>query len=326
MRISHSGAAATAFARDGRARGQRGGAPRRCMDVALVLSGLCVAPLQGCKVNEAAAGASQSPIEALVDRVTSQPREADSETQILSCPANMAVVEGFCIDAHEAFLVERRPDGTVVTHPPHERPRAGLTYEARSAAGALPQAYISRPEAAMACQNAGKRLCSLSEWYAACRGSAQTTYPYGSDFAKGKCNTGKAHLLSRFFGRDPNAWSYAHHFNSPILNQQPGFLAKSGEYADCTNDFGVFDMVGNLHEWVSDSVDPSLERKLPLLPGIRRSLQRTRGHGIFMGGFYSTHQEHGRGCGFITIGHEPKYHDYSTGFRCCAELGAEAGR
>jgi len=44
------------------------------------------------------------------------------------------------------------------------------------------------------------------------------------------------------------------------------------------------------------------------------------GHGIFMGGFFSTKSQHGAGCRFITIGHDPTYHDYSTGFRCC--LGA----
>jgi formylglycine-generating enzyme len=38
-----------------------------------------------------------------------------------------------------------------------------------------------------------------------------------------------------------------------------------------------------------------------------------------MGGFYSTHGELGPGCTFTTIAHEPRYHDYSTGFRCCAD-------
>jgi len=42
------------------------------------------------------------------------------------------------------------------------------------------------------------------------------------------------------------------------------------------------------------------------------------GNGVFMGGFFSTNGELGPGCKYTTIAHEPAYHDYSTGFRCCA--------
>ena len=38
-----------------------------------------------------------------------------------------------------------------------------------------------------------------------------------------------------------------------------------------------------------------------------------------MGGFYSTANQHGAGCYYTTIAHEPSYHDYSTGFRCCMD-------
>jgi formylglycine-generating enzyme required for sulfatase activity len=78
-------------------------------------------------------------------------------------------------------------------------------------------------------------------------------------------------------------------------------------------------MVGNLHEWVSDRVDPSLSRKVQLLPGVRGAIPRNKGHGVFMGGFFSTTAQQGFGCNFTTIGHEPRYHDYSTGFRCCKD-------
>ena len=82
---------------------------------------------------------------------------------------------------------------------------------------------------------------------------------------------------------------------------------------------GVFDLVGNLHEWVADRVDASIAQKLPLKTGIRARLGRNSGKGIFMGGFFSTSNEHGDGCEFVTMAHEPRYHDYSTGFRCCKD-------
>ena len=241
------------------------------------------------------------------------------------CPPDMADAGGVCVDRYEAHLVVAVSSSEFRPHPHYERPPGVGRYEARSERGAMPQAYISRIEAALACENAGKRLCSVREWYRACRGRSDTTYPYGPRFEKGRCNVGRPHLLTKYFGANPMSWSYEHHFNSPKLNQEPGFLLPAGERAGCKSDFGVHDMVGNLHEWVADKVDASLAEKLPLNPGIRRALPRSAGHGVFMGGFFSTTDEHGSGCNFVTAAHEPAYHDYSTGFRCCRDRISSSG-
>jgi hypothetical protein len=82
--------------------------------------------------------------------------------------------------------------------------------------------------------------------------------------------------------------------NDSRINQEPGTLALTGSFANCQNDAGLFDMVGNLHEWTSDP------------------------NGTFEGGFYLDTHEHGDGCAYRTIAHGADYHDYSTGFRCCA--------
>jgi formylglycine-generating enzyme len=235
------------------------------------------------------------------------------------CPPEMSRVGPACVDRWEAHLVEIGPDGKEIAHPHYDRPKQGARYAARSASGVLPQGYVNRHEAKAACEAAGKRLCRLTEWYRACIGSKRAIYGYGTTYQKGVCNAGKPHLLGRLFGNNPGNWRYDDHFNSPKLNQEPGFLARTGEHAGCTNDNGVFDMIGNLHEWVRDPVDRSLEHKLPLRDDIRRKIGVNLGKGIFMGGFYSTISEHGRGCAFVTPGHEPRYHDYSTGFRCCAD-------
>jgi len=230
----------------------------------------------------------------------------------------MAFTAGVCMDRYEAHLLERGEDGTLKPFPPFTRPKQG-TFVAESGAGVRPQAYISQLEAASACQNAGKRLCSLSEWYRACRGEHDTLYPYGATYVRGRCNVGKPHLLSILHGSDPNAWSYEGAFNDPALDQRPGFLAESGEYSGCVTSAGVFDLVGNLHEWVADRVDSSIAEKMPLESGIKARIGRNTGKGVFMGGFFSTMNEHGRGCEFVTMAHERRYHDYSTGFRCCKD-------
>ncbi|HEU4405201.1 MAG TPA: SUMF1/EgtB/PvdO family nonheme iron enzyme [Polyangiaceae bacterium] len=238
------------------------------------------------------------------------------------CPDDMVLSGSACVDRYEAFLVQVGEAGADLTWPHYQRPRAGVAYAARNAAGASPQAYISRHEAEAACKLAGKRLCTLHEWQRACQGKRQMLFPYGRSYQKGACNSGKPHLLSMFFGRDGYAWKYEEHFNSPLLDQQPGYLAKAGEYAACASDEGTHDMVGNLHEWVADPVD-----RLPFDPGPSGAPARRRpmtrvGNGIFMGGFFSTTDQHGAGCTFITTAHEPAYHDYSVGFRCCRDPGA----
>jgi formylglycine-generating enzyme required for sulfatase activity len=231
----------------------------------------------------------------------------------------MARVGNACIDRWEAHLGKRNAEGALVPFPAWERP-TGAELVAISAPSVKPQAFISRVEAARACENAGKRLCSVNEWYQACRGPEKTTYPYGARFLKGRCNVGKPHLLSLLFGKDPKGWRYDEHFNNPDLARRPGFLADTGEYAGCVSGYDTHDLVGNLHEWVADRVDPTLPSKLPLTDGIRGRLRANHGKGIFMGGFFSTTNQHGEGCNFVTIAHEPSYHDYSTGFRCCKDL------
>lgn len=97
-------------------------------------------------------------------------------------------------------------------------------------------------------------------------------------------------------GVDFNVWTQ---LNDPRLGQVEGSLAKTGEHPDCANGFGVVDMVGNLHEWVA--TDPSTK------------------NGTFAGGYYLDTSLNGDGCGYKTQAHAHDYHDYSTGFRCCAD-------
>ena len=92
----------------------------------------------------------------------------------------VAEIKGFCIDRYEAHLVRRGPAGEITPYPHFQRPEEGVTYEARSEAGAFPQAYISRVESEAACTNAEKRLCTRKEWQRACMGESHTPYPYGA--------------------------------------------------------------------------------------------------------------------------------------------------
>lgn len=197
------------------------------------------------------------------------------------CPPGMAAVDRFCIDRWEAHLEGWSP---------YEVPTAGV---AATAAGVVPQGYTSGEVAAAACEAAGKRLCTLTEWLRTCQGPAGTTWPYGDVYVAGACNEGREeHPVLEVFG-DAADWSTSQ-MNDPRLNQLPDSLAPTGAFEACASAEGVFDLHGNLHEWIDDPA------------------------GTFKGGFYVDASLNGPGCTYTTSAHSVDYHDYSTGFRCCS--------
>jgi len=228
------------------------------------------------------------------------------------CSAEMVEVNAartaFCIDRYEASLVQRAARGALSPWPgnrPVEGSEASIV--AVSQRGVKPQAYISGAQAALACEHAGKRLCTAEEWVTACRGPNNTRYPYGNTRQAGVCNdrfdrpTG--HPVQRLFRetRAPGTsaakmWTPAF-MNDPRLLELPDTVAASGAFPRCTNAYGVVDMVGNLHEWVADP------------------------EGTFLGGYFMDTRQNGEGCAYRTRAHAFTYHDYSTGFRCCSDRG-----
>jgi len=96
-------------------------------------------------------------------------------------------------------------------------------YEYPNRAGGTPKMGVSYAEAARLCERAGKRLCTGEEWVAACSGVKKTPYPYGAVYIDGKCNSGSN-----------------------------GLGSASGRYRGCVSDYHVYDMVGNVWEWVEE--------------------------------------------------------------------------
>ncbi len=214
------------------------------------------------------------------------------------CPPDMASIDGrFCVDRYEASLVEVLPDGREQRFSPFESVE-GHFVRAVSERGVYPQGYISEVQASQACRGSGKRLCKAKEWRQACMGPEHRTYGYADRSEPGRCNDhGRSPMAALFPGEDLSnheAWNWER-MNRPELNQFDGTLAQTGDHDECTNGYGVYDMVGNLHEWVDDP------------------------KGAFQGGYYQDTKLNGEGCHYVTLAHEARYHDYSTGFRCCAD-------
>lgn len=246
--------------------------------------------------------------EAKAEPVEPEPQSSSPEPPEGPCPPEMAFIDrgntAYCIDRWEAHTVTLASDGQTTPWPPnHTVGDVQDQLMAASDPGRTPQGYISGQQASLACERAGKRLCEIDEWIVACRGPKDTRYPYGDQRQPNLCNDrfrrlGR-HPVVRLFeahaqpGTDSRQMWHPRWMNDPRLFDLDHTVAPTGSHERCTNDYGVFDMVGNLHEWVADP------------------------EGTFLGGFFMDTFQNGEGCEYRTRAHPFDYHDYSTGFRCC---------
>jgi len=243
----------------------------------------------------------------------------------------------YCIDRWEAMLVT--VDQTTRTETDYTGDGipvlpAGSVWKAVSKAGVYPQGYVDRNVANQACANAGKRLCDGDEWLGACTGAPPTgtsqggwtdkpgtflgsgeakpplkTYPYSPGFTvvKDVCNdmfkSKVVYPPAVLYPKNPYA-----SIQKPGLNRVAGGLAKTGEYAGCKTDTGVWDLFGNLEEWTSQRLRDAKSNNFCV--GEER--------GVFRGGFYAESKANGRGCYYWNRCHSASQNDYSIGFRCCA--------
>jgi len=138
----------------------------------------------------------------------------DESDKPIECPSDMVPINNtYCIDIYEASRDSATADDV----------GSGGTY-ATSRREVLPWMVPDNKTAADACELAGKRLCTAQEWEFACRGPDNTTYAYGEDYDPVICN-----------GIDTYGKGLHH-------------LMPTGSFPECTNEYGIFDINGNLWE------------------------------------------------------------------------------
>jgi sulfatase modifying factor 1 len=244
------------------------------------------------------------------------------------CPPDMVDVQGrFCVDRYEASLVEltsgreispyyhptkemtarayarwqkARLESDVpesrampVPAPPHWQLEQSFEPRAVSKEGVIPNGYLSADVAEQACRNAGKRLCTPDEWVTACRGERHQKFPYGERYEQGRCNVFREAHPAMVLHGNPSINHLDPRLNQVKAGGKP-LLRRTGATPTCKSEWGqdaIYDMVGNLDEWVDDP------------------------KGLFLGGFFSRNTR--EGCDSSVSAHPRQYYDYSLGVRCC---------
>jgi formylglycine-generating enzyme required for sulfatase activity len=142
------------------------------------------------------------------------------------CPEGMVFVAtsdgGFCIDAYEASTGDECPFPDPNGKQQSDDNLTLSSCEPVSVAGARPWRNVSRQQAELACARAGKRLPTNNEWYRAALGT-----PDGRQWGSEDCN------LDNISASDPDA---------------------TGEREKCVSPSGAYDLVGNVWEWMQETV------------------------------------------------------------------------
>lgn len=199
-------------------------------------------------------------------------------------PAHRVYLDAFSMDKYEvtvgmyaAFLkaigAEAPPDWSTMNESQHQR---------------RPVVNVDWADAATYCKWAGKRLPTEAEWEKAARGTDGRTYPWGNDSPT---------RLHATFGK--SGWN------------DHAALAPVGTLADGKSPYGIYDMAGNVSEWVSDWYDYSYYENSPSQNPKGPESGESK---VVRGGSWYDGPGHLRSAlrGYL----EPAFRDDNYGFRC----------
>lgn len=237
-----------------------------------------------------------------------------------NCPEDMVEVEGdYCPNLEIKCLYNVDNDGKRLDGPgdigkacgEYQKPSKCLSdrvhmhycidkYEWPNKAGQVPQDWMTFFDAQKAVASVGKRLCTHREWTLAAEGPNDHPLPYGDGFHRQRlCNfDNKNPGIDVFQSKSPNDEASA---------KLRALLIPSGSMADCHSDFGVYDMSGNIDEWVVNESSQDM------------CINKTSGN--CRTGLMGGHIWHVRNASRpMTTAHGAGFGWYETGARACKDI------
>jgi len=235
---------------------------------------------------------------------TQSPSPTGSNSEETRCPADMVEVAGdFCQVVEqicEEYISEKRDRCAKYRNKVRCLGKSRSLhfcidrYEYPNRAGVKPTVAVTWDEAREVCATEGKRLCTADEWTQACEGEEHSPYPYGFVRNGEACNHDKPYIIP-----DDNA------YQNPATRarevERVNQSEPSGSRPGCVSTYGVFDMTGNVDEWVLN------ESGSEMGPEYQSGLK---------GGYWGPVRNR---CRPATTDHNHWHHGYQIGFRCCAD-------
>jgi sulfatase modifying factor 1 len=175
-------------------------------------------------------------------------------------------------------------------------------YEWPNKKGEIPQDWMTWFNAKKEIEAVNKRLCTAREWTLAAEGPNRKPVPYGDGYHRDSsaCN------FDNHMPKDINVF----HAKSPsdeMSQKLRAILVPSGSKERCISDYGVYDMAGNVDEWVVNENSNDL------------CINRTSGY--CRSGLKGGHIWHGRNASRpMTTVHGVNFGWYETGARACKDI------
>lgn len=216
-------------------------------------------------------------------------------------PLHPVYLDAYAIDRYEVTNREYRAcvDAGVCQPPRRFNSRARPSYFDNPEFDLYPVVYVSWWDARTYCGWAGKRLLTEAEWEKAGRGTVDLRrWPWGDE---------------------PPRCTYANHSSGCV-----GDTARIGSFPAGVSPYGVYDMAGNVFEWVKDWYDDEYYERSPYYNPQGSgdgSFKLIRGGSHMDNSYYTmvTHRHYGHH-GDYPYGDAPFYRSARVGIRCGQSL------